>query len=76
VLHGRPDAAEEIENVKKSIRAAGDAGMPVVEYNFTPLRVSEGYASETGRGGIQLRNYDFESDRARSPALQCGRAHS
>ncbi len=58
VLHGRPDAAEEIENVKKSIRAAGAAGIPVVEYNFTPLRASEGYASETGRGGIRLRNYD------------------
>lgn len=58
VLHGRPDAAEEIENVKKSIRAAGAAGIPVVEYNFTPLRASEGYASETGRGGIHLRNYD------------------
>ncbi len=58
VLHGRPDAADEIENVKQSIRAAGSAGIPVVEYNFTPLRGSEGYDSETGHGGIQLRNYD------------------
>ena len=58
VLHGKPDARDEIENVKKSIRAAGAAGIPVIEYNFTPLRGSEGYASESGRGGIQLRNYD------------------
>jgi mannonate dehydratase len=57
VLHGKPDAGAEIENVKKSIRAASAAGIPVVEYNFTPLRASEGYASEVGRGGIRLRNY-------------------
>jgi mannonate dehydratase len=58
VLHGKPDADAEIENVKKSVRAAGAAGIPVIEYNFTPLRGSEGYASERGRGGIRLRNYD------------------
>jgi len=32
--YGRPGRAAEIEKVQQSIRAAGRAGLPVVEYNF------------------------------------------
>ena len=58
ILHGRPDRDRELANVQESIRAAGEAGIPVVEYNFTPLRGSEGYGRTTGRGGSGLRDYD------------------
>lgn len=58
ILLGRPGAGEEMENVKQSIRAAGRAGIPVVEYNFTPLRASEGFGQTTGRGGAGLRDFD------------------
>jgi len=59
VLHGRPDADREIAHIQESIRAVGEAGIPVIEYNFTPLRASEGYdRSETGPGGMGLRDYD------------------
>lgn len=60
ILHGRDDADVELQNVKQSIRAAGKAGIPVVEYNFTPLRGSEGYARTSGRGNAGLRNFDYE----------------
>ena len=60
ILHGRAGAGQELENVKESLRAAGKAGVPVVEYNFTPLRGSEGYARTTGRGDAGLRNFDHE----------------
>ena len=60
ILLGKPRAEEELDNVKQSIRAAGKAGIPVVEYNSTPLRGSEGYAQTTGRGNAALRDFNFE----------------
>ena len=73
VLHGKPDAAEETENVKKSIRAAGAAGIPVVEYNFTPLRGSEGYGrTDTGPGGMGLRDYDHARTKDLPPLPNVG----
>lgn len=58
VTLGRSGAEQETEAVKVNIRLAGELGIPVVEYNFTPLRGSEGYARTTGRGGIGLRDYN------------------
>lgn len=58
VLHGKPGASQELEAVKSNIRLAGELGIPVVEYNFTPLRGSEGYSKTIGHGGIGLRDYD------------------
>ncbi|MEZ5354931.1 MAG: mannonate dehydratase [Bryobacteraceae bacterium] len=58
ILHGRAGADAELEAVKQSIRAAGEAGIAVVEYNFTGLRASEGYGRTTGRGGVGLRDFD------------------
>ena len=42
VIWGRPGADEQTENVIKSIRAAGRAGLPVIEYNFYAHRLMEG----------------------------------
>ncbi len=72
VLHGKPDADVEIENVKASIRAAGAAGIAVVEYNFTPLRGSEGYGRTTGRGEAGLRDYDHERTKDLPPLDNVG----
>ncbi len=41
-LYGKPGRDEEIEKVRQSIRAAGRAGLPVVEYNFYAHRIVEG----------------------------------
>ena len=58
VLHGKPGAGDDVKAIQQSIRAAGKAGIPVMEYNFTPLRGSEGYSRTTGRGGSGLRDFD------------------
>ena len=50
-IYARPGRDEEIEKVRQSIRAAGQAGLPVVEYNFYAHRAMEGYYEETGRAG-------------------------
>jgi len=72
VMHGRSNADEEIEAVKQNIRIVGRLGIPVVEYNFTPLRASEGYGRTTGRGGTGLRNYDHERTQGNPPLQNVG----
>ena len=60
VIYGRPGRDEEIEKVQQSIRAAGRAGLPVIEYNFYAHRIVEGYFEETGRAGAGLTAFDYE----------------
>ncbi|MBC7237744.1 MAG: mannonate dehydratase, partial [Chloroflexi bacterium] len=58
IIWGRPGRDEDIEKVQRSIRAAGAAGYPVVEYNFYNHRAIEGYAQKPGRGGALYTYYD------------------
>ncbi len=74
-IYGRPGRDEEIEKVRQSIRAAGGAGLPVVEYNFYAHRLVEGYYEETGRAGAGLTAFDY--DRVKDlPPLPAEGAHS
>lgn len=57
-LYGRPGRDEEIDKVRQSIRAAGRAGLPVVEYNFYAHRIVEGYYEVDGRGGAGMTAFD------------------
>ncbi len=50
----------EIEKAIKSVRAAGKAGLPVVEYNCYAHRIVEGYYEEKGRAGAGLTAFDYE----------------
>jgi len=59
-IYGRPGRDEEIEKVRQSIRAAGRAGLPVVEYNFYAHRAMEGYYEETGRAGAGYTAFDYD----------------
>jgi len=58
-IYGRPGRDEEIDKVRQSIRAAGRAGLPVVEYNFYAHRSVEGYYEESGRAGAGLTAFDY-----------------
>jgi mannonate dehydratase len=60
VIWGRPGADAQTADVITSIRAAGKAGLPVVEYNFYANRLMEGYKEETGRAGAGYTAYDYE----------------
>jgi mannonate dehydratase len=74
-IYGRPGRDEEIENVRKSIRVAGRAGLPVIEYNFYAHRLVEGYYRKTGRGGAGLTAFDY--DRVKDlPPLPAQGAHT
>jgi mannonate dehydratase len=71
-LYGRPGRDEEIEKVIQSIRAAGKAGLPVVEYNFYAHRIVEGYYEETGRAGAGNTAFDYERVKDLPPLPQEG----
>ncbi len=58
-LRGLPGRDQEIEQVIQSIRAAGKAGLPVIEYNFYAHRLTEGYYEEIGRGGSGLTAFSY-----------------
>jgi len=74
-LYGKSGRDEEIEKVRQSIRAAGRAGLPVIEYNFYAHRLVEGYYEVKGRGGAGLTAFDY--DRVKDlPALADEGVHS
>ena len=61
---GKPERDGEIENLRKSIQAAGAGGVPVLEWRPTWLdfywddRV--GYSTTPGRGGAGYRRFNYE----------------
>jgi mannonate dehydratase len=74
-IYAKPNRDEAIDKVKQSIRAAGKAGLPVVEYNWYAHRAMEGYYEETGRAGAGLTSFDY--DRMKElPALPQEGAHT
>ena len=74
-IYGRAWRDEDIEKVRQSIRAAGKAGLPVVEYNFYAHRATEGYYDEPGRGGSGMLAFDYAKIKDLPPLPQEG-AHS
>ena len=58
-IYARPDRDQDIDKVIQSIRAAGRAGLPVVEYNWYAHRAMEGYFEETGRAGAGWTGFDY-----------------
>jgi mannonate dehydratase len=73
VIWGKPGADAQIEDVIKSIRAAGAVGLKVVEYNFYANRLMEGYKEEIGRGGAGYTAYDYELSKDLPPRENAGK---
>jgi len=71
-LYGRSGRDEEIDKVNQSIRAAGRAGLPVIEYNFYSHRLTEGYYEEAGRGGAGMTAYDYDRSKDLPPIPEKG----
>ena len=71
-IYGRPGRDEEIEKIRQSIQAAGQAGVPVVEYNFYAHRAMEGYYEQVGRGGAGLTGVDYDRMKDLPPLAEEG----
>jgi len=74
-IYGKPGRDQEIENIQKSIRAAGRAGLPVIEYNFYAHRATEGYSDDVGRAGAGTLSFDYDKIKDLPPLPEEG-AHS
>ncbi|WP_426954132.1 mannonate dehydratase [Muricoccus radiodurans] len=55
---GLPGAEEQIEDFKATIRAMGQAGIPVLGYNWIPDGVWRTAKAAHGRGGALVTEYD------------------
>jgi len=59
IIYNRDGRDEEIKQVQDSLRAAGAAGLPILEYNFYAHRLVEGYYPVPGRGGVGNLGFDY-----------------
>lgn len=66
-IYGRAGRDEDVDKVRRSIRAAARAGLPVVEYNFYAHRLVEGYVEEPGRGGSGMLAFHYDRVKNLSP---------
>ena len=60
---GRPERDRDVEHIRRSLAAAGAAGVTVVEWRWSPdFRWGEdvGYYTEPGRGGAIYKAFDFD----------------
>jgi mannonate dehydratase len=71
-IYGRPGRDEEIDKIIQSIQAAGNVGLPVIEYNFYAHRLTEGYYEQEGRGGAGLTAYDYDRSKDLPPLPEKG----
>ena len=66
-----PGRDEQIENVCKTIRNIGRAGIPVLGYDFNLVGVWRTEYSPTGRGAAKVTKYDHELAR-KAPTFELG----
>src|SRR6218665_1797015 len=74
IILARPGRPQALELVKQSIRAAGAAGIPVVEYNFYAHRLEEGYfhAPDPTRGGAVVESFHYDRVKDLPPLPETG----
>jgi len=56
---GQKGADEQIENYKYTIRSVGEAGVPILGYNFMPNSVWRTSRTTPGRGGVEVTSFDM-----------------
>jgi mannonate dehydratase len=67
VLLDGPRRAEQIEDVKTTVRRMGEAGIPVLGYNFSIAGVCGRVSGPFGRGGAITTGMDGPADDVRIP---------
>lgn len=72
VIHGRENSEAQLENVIRSIRAAGEVGIPIVEYNWYADRLMDGYYLVEGRGGAGYTGFRYEPVKDLEPDPEIG----
>jgi mannonate dehydratase len=72
---GKPVRDRDIENIQRSIRSGGEAGVPVFEWRWSPdfkWGADVGYSEVKGRGGAGYRSFDYDLVRNKPPFPELG----
>jgi len=72
---GKPGRDKEIDNVCRTIRAAGEEGVPMLEWRFWPDFYWDdrvGYYTVQGRGGAKYRAFDHSRVKDAPPFSEIG----
>jgi len=72
---GKPARDKDIENVCRTIRAAGEEGLPMMEWRFWPDFYWDGrvgYYTVEGRGGARYKAFDYDRVRKAPPFAEIG----
>jgi mannonate dehydratase len=72
---GKPERDLDIENICKSIRAAGEARIPVFQYRWSPdfyWGKEMGYKPVPGRGGARYSAFDYDLVKDQPPFADLG----
>lgn len=65
-----PDRDSSIENIQKSVKAGGEAGVSVFEWRWSPdfkWGAEVGYYDAKGRGGAALKAFDYDRVKDKPP---------
>ncbi len=72
---GRPARDRDIENICRSLRAVGEAEVPVFQYRWSPdfyWGAEMGYQRVPGRGGASYTAFDFDLVKDKPPFEELG----
>lgn len=72
---GKAGRDKEVENVCRTIRAAGDEGIPMLEWRFWPDFYWDdrvGYYAVEGRGGAKYKAFDYNKVKDARPFAEIG----
>lgn len=58
IIFGLPERDCEIENICKSVKAVGEAGIPTLMWGFGGLGVVRSFGYSKGRGGVRYKYFD------------------
>ncbi|HBQ64896.1 MAG TPA: D-mannonate dehydratase, partial [Clostridiales bacterium] len=72
ILLDGPERARQMENIKKSIRNMGKAGIPIMGYNFSIGGVCGVHRGPYARGGAITAAYDAEEDTIKDVPIPYG----
>jgi mannonate dehydratase len=56
---GLPNAGEQIASYQETIRAVGEAGIPILGYHFMPNSVWRTSRTTPGRGGAEVTSFNY-----------------
>jgi len=72
---GKPGRDKDVENVCRTVRAAGDEGVPMLEWRFWPDFYWDdrvGYYTTEGRGGAKYKSFDYNRVKDSPPFAEIG----